>query len=252
MNTKLVKLLLVLSLVMINVVPFECSHDFLCILYPVYAQTASPSSSLKEKLKALDAEIASKAAQLLTTINRRLQNKVYVGFIKSKSNTSLTLATKSGSFIVNINDYTTYEVGKKNSLASLAVDDYVAALGDIDDTDLLTAKKIIRYPAPTNTDKQIFGGIVTTTTAQAITVRNFDSSMKTIDLNTQTSYRFGDESADFSAIKVNKVVYVVGLTTENRLTARLVYIVPYTLTLPKSKIATSSASPSTSPKIKMR
>lgn len=250
------KILFVSALLLVTTVPFGCSEDFPCLLYPVYAQTSTPSSSLKDvslrdKIKALDAEIASRAAQLLPSISQRLQNKAYVGFVKSKTSNSLTLATKGGSFIVNVNDYTLYEGTTANkkllTLTNLAEDDYLAALGDIDDTDVLTAKKIIRYPSPSKVEKQTIGGTVTAVTAQTITLRTFEGDMKTINLTAQTNYRFGDENADLTAVKTNKAIYAVSLSSENKLTARFVYIVPYTLTLPKTVAPTKSATPPASP-----
>jgi len=100
------------------------------------AVDASPSSEIKSKLEELKKGIASKAAKLKREVAQKLTNKSYVGTVENKTNNSLTVITKNGAKIVTINQDTV-------SPKTLNLKNYVAALGDIDDTGVLTAKKII-------------------------------------------------------------------------------------------------------------
>ncbi len=252
----LLKLLLVMALVLT-----EFSEEYTS-LYPIYAASPSPTASasaspadnsLQTKLKALQAEIASRASQLKQEVNKKLQNKAYVGFIKSKSSNSLTIASKTGSRIVNVNEYTVYEGDKRPTFNNLANEEYVAALGDVDESEVLTAKKIIRMPIPAPIDgqspsssKQIFGGEVSSIEGNSITIKSYAGQSTTLTVDDKTTYKFGKEDAYLAAVKVNKAVLIVSVNKK----ARFVYIIPYAVSLPKSKDATPAASPkaSASPK----
>ena len=54
-------------------------------LYPAHALDSTPSAEIKTKLEALKQAIASKAAIIKQEINHKLQNKAYVGLVKTKS-----------------------------------------------------------------------------------------------------------------------------------------------------------------------
>ena len=80
-----------------------------CPLYPTYAAESSPSADIKSKLEELKKEIASKAAILKQEVNKKLKDKAYVGKVKHKSDSSLTLAASSGPKIVSINQDPLFE-----------------------------------------------------------------------------------------------------------------------------------------------
>ena len=82
----------------------------------VFAADSTPSADVQSKLKALQNEIASKAAKLKNEISKKLQNKAYIGVVKSKSSNTLTLATRSGTKVVNTNQDTIYEPVKKGGI----------------------------------------------------------------------------------------------------------------------------------------
>ncbi len=69
---------------------------------PAFALDSSPSADMKAKVEQFIKDSASKAAQLKKDLEKALQNKAYVGKIKTKSATAITLASKSGPRIVNI------------------------------------------------------------------------------------------------------------------------------------------------------
>ena len=131
---------------------------FLLLPSPSYASEATPSSDIKSKLEELKREVASRAAKLKTEVTKKLTNKAYVGSLKSISSSSLTLASEAGPKLVTINQDTVYESkithpsygGKtktKFSQKTLSEEDYLATLGDVDETGVLTAKKIVLLPA---------------------------------------------------------------------------------------------------------
>ena len=77
-----------------------------CTLLPTFAADSSPSADIRTKLEELKRDIASKAAALKGEVNRKLQNKAYIGKLASKSDETVTLVTKSGPKIVNISQDT--------------------------------------------------------------------------------------------------------------------------------------------------
>lgn len=227
-------------------------------LSPVYASDSTPSADLKQKLKALQDEIASKAAKLKVEVGNKLQNKAYIGFIKTISDSSLTIGTQKGSRIITVTDYTNYS-GKttksgKINLKSLSEDDYIAALGDVDESEVLTAKKVVKLSSQDEEITAIFGN-VTSVESQTITIQKSEGSSgqnQNISLvtNDDTNFKIGKNSSDITDIKQGNTIIAVGTPSKsNMLKVRFVYVVPYGLAL-KPKISTPSAkiSPSITPK----
>lgn len=211
-------------------------------LYPVYAAESTPSA-LQVKLKALQDEIASRAATLKKEISTKLQNKVYIGTITEKTTTSLTLG---GSKSVSINEFTEYfdDKDRKITIKNISVENAVAALGDINDKEVLTAKRIIKLASAAAEEKQVVGGTVTTVDPQSLSLKGADGQTTTVPLSAQTTYQFGDQEALRSDIKLGKQVIAV-LVNEK---TRFVYIVPTADSSPAPKVASPSATPKTSAK----
>lgn len=159
-----------------------------CNLSTAQAAESSPSVEVKQKLEQLKQEIASKAAKLKLEISSKLTNKVYIGVIKSVSPTSITLATKVNTKIVTINQDTLFKdtknIRKKINLSGLKEEDYIVALGDIDDTEVLTAKKIILLPQAAKEEKQktILWGKIVSVSDKLIAIK--DKQAKTISVTT--------------------------------------------------------------------
>lgn len=206
---------------------------------------SSPSASLQTKLKVLQEEIASKAAKLKQEISRKLQNRVFVGYLKSKSNSSFLLAAKSGSRLVNINNYTEYsnqiksktkKVGKM-TFSNIAPEDYLVALGDIDDNEVLTAKKVIKIAPDKTLAKQIIFGKVTSFDHQILTLKDKDGQKITFSLSEDTLLAKAGSSSDsttikpdklessFKSLKLNQTLIITGEGLEGEgLKARLIYL----------------------------
>ena len=216
-------------------------YDLRYTIHEVYAADSSPSADIKAKLKLLQDEIASKAAQLKKDVSQKLQNKAYVGFIKSKSDTSLTIATTKGIKMVNINQFTVLSSkGKVITLKNLGTDDYIAALGDVDDNDVLTARKVVKISAVPD-EKQIILGQVTSVDTKTFSIQKRDNQKINFSTDKDTTFTLGKEDGDLSDIKSDKQVIVVGIKSKDNLYARFVYMLPLNATSPTPQPATSSA-----------
>lgn len=205
-----------------------------------YAADSSPSATLspdlKIKLDDLKKEIASKAARLKQEMNRKLLNKAYVGIIKAKTETTLTLASKTGAKIVTINEDTVFEskikskpsqTGSKQklSLKTLNEEDYIAALGDVDETQVLIAKKITLLPAPKET-KTYFWGQIISASNKLITV--LERNQKNIAVSfSDASVKKGDDAVTSDDLSLRDFVITTGVLNESGiLHAEFIYIIP--------------------------
>lgn len=221
----------VIVIIIINFIPFALAAE------------SSPSADIKSKLEELKKEIASKAAKLKQEVNRKLQDKAYVGLVKTKTDSSLTLAARSGAKIVNINQDTIFESLVKQrtkfSLKTLAEEDYIAALGDIDETQVLTAKKIVLLPKEEDTPKSFLWGQVIAISDNLITIK--DRSLKNIAV-----------SSPSSDLRINDFVILTGYLNKNGIfEAGFVYVIPQGGFLKPKKVATPSATvkPTSSAKV---
>ncbi len=209
-----------------------------CTLYPIYAANSTPSADIQSKLNSLKTGIASKAAQLKTEVNKKLQNKAYVGIVKTKSATSLTLATKSSSKLITINQDTLYD-GK---IKSVKEEDYIAALGDVDESGVLTAKKIVILPQPKAgqplAEKTIIWGQVISLSDNLATIKDRNSKTFSVSLRNIPA-----------TIKINDFVIMTALSgKDGQLEAKFVHLIPQGFAIKsKIKVATESASPSATP-----
>lgn len=187
------------------------------------AVDSTPSADIKLKLQDFKNEIASKAAKLKQEVSQKLQNKAYVGKIETKTSTSLTLATAVGPKIVTINQDTNFP--KK-----MAKEDFVASLGDIDDTAVLTAKKIVLVTAPNQPKATLWGQIVSISDKLA-TLK--DRNLKNIAITVPNSN-----------VKLNDFVILTGnFGKKDIFEARFVYVIPQGGILKPKREATASAKP---------
>lgn len=201
----------------------------LLLAFPAYAADSTPSADIKAKLEELKKEIASKAAKLKQEVNRKLKDKAYVGKIKTKSPSSLTLATSSGPKIVSLNQ-------DSESKKKISEGDYVACLGDVDETAVLTAKKVILLPDPKLELKTyLWGQIISLSEKQAILK---DKSAKNLAVSLPNS----------SAVRKMDFVILTGVKNKNDIfQAEFVYVIPQGVIF-RPKSASHSASPSGSPR----
>ncbi len=215
------------------------------ILSPSYAVDSTPSADIRTKLEDLKKEIASKASALKQQIDKKLKDKAYVGKIKTKSQTALTIATKNGPKIVNVTQDSEFDSQLKDkkipTLKSLTEEDYLAALGDVDETGVLTAKKIILLPTPNSELKTYLWGQVISISDKLLTIK--DRNLKTIAV----SY------SDYSKVNIGDFIILTGSFGKNSIfDADFVYVIsqggvlkPKKIATPSGQIATPSAKPIT-------
>lgn len=198
-----------------------------CTLYPTFAVE---SSSLKE----LQKEIASKAARLKQVMDHQLRDKAYAGTVKSKSDSTLTLSASSGPKVISINQDTIYESKIKSrkkftGLQNISEEDYIAALGDLDETGVLTAKKIVLLPAASEQPKTFLWGQIISISDKLITLKNREFKNVAVTLPP-------------SKIKLNDFVILTGNYNKNDIfDAGFVYVIPQGGVIKPKKMATPSA-----------
>jgi len=207
-------------------------------LSPVYAADSTPSADIKSKLDELKKEIASKAAALRSEVDKKLTNKAYVGKIKTKSASALTLATINGPRIVTLTQDTQFVSqlkGKKYSQKLISEEDYVASLGDIDENQVLVAKQLILLPAPTQ-EKTFLWSQIVSISDKLITLK--DRTQKTISVSLPNN----------RIVKATDFVILTGNLDKNQIfQAGFVYVIPQGgFIIKPKKIATPSATLATS------
>ncbi|MDD2823368.1 MAG: hypothetical protein PHQ59_04805 [Candidatus Daviesbacteria bacterium] len=207
------------------------------------AADSSPSASIQSKLKALQEEIASRAANIKNEVSKKLFNRAYVGTVKNKDTNSITVTLKSNSGNINTNEFTEYVIKSKtligsSGLKNITTSDSIAALGDIDDKGVLTAKRIIKLTKPNNPKKVIYGKLTSVATSSA-TLKDFQDNQFSITFDKNTDYQVEKSKGIFNDIKVNTlIIAVTEQTTPDTLLTKFVYILPGGL---KIKNSTSSA-----------
>lgn len=200
-------------------------------LQPAYATDSTPSSSIQSKLKALQEEIASRAANIKNEVSKRLFNKAYTGAITNKDGLSLTINLKTGTGNIIVNEFTEYIIKSKKlvgdaGLKNLAVADNIAALGDVDDKGVLTAKRIIKITKPLIPKKIIHGNLASITTSSA-TLKDPQNNQISLNFDKNTNYQIGKSDGNFTDIKLNK--WIIAVTEEinpQTLLAKFIYIFP--------------------------
>lgn len=209
-------------------------------LQPVYAVDSTPSADIKAKLEELKKEIASKAAKLKQEVNNKLKDKAYIGKVKQKSDSSLTLATKTEPKIVTLNQDTVFENSIKSktkfSQKNISEENFIVALGDIDETGVLTAKKVILLPATiySQQPKTSLWGQIVAISDKLLTLK--DKNLKSIAASIPEP----------SKVKVSDFVILTGSMGKNDIfKATFTYVIPQGGFLKPKKIATPSAKLST-------
>lgn len=204
-------------------------------LLPIaYAAESTPSADIRTKLEELKKQIASKAAALKMEVDKKLTNKAYIGKIKTKSDTALTISSKNGPRIVNINQDSEFDSqvkGKKYSQKLISEEDYIATLGDIDENQVLTAKRLILLnPIPfTLTPKTYLWGQIVSVSDKLVTLKTRDLKNISVSLPDQRT------------VKQNDFVILTGEFQKDIFEADFVYVKPQGGFIKPKKIATPSS-----------
>ncbi len=208
-------------------------------LFTISAADSTPSADIKSKLDELKKEIASKAANLKQELNHKLQNKAYVGSIKTHSQVSVSLASNSGPKLVTINQDTVFDSqvkGKTYSAKNMSDEDYIGALGDIDETQVLIARKITLLPKPKTAEKTYIWGKIVSSNGKLANI--LDGTQKNIAIS---------NSSDVD-LKLGDIVIATGKKNENDIfDAGFVSVISQGATIKPKKAATPSAQISPKP-----
>lgn len=216
-----------------------------CTLFTTYAQEPSPET--KAKIEEIKKGVASKAAELKQEVNEKLQNKAFIGIVSTVSTNSITLTTPAGAKIITLNQDTVYEDVKKTNIKE---GNYIATLGDIDDTGVLTAKKVVGLPKDDQEIKEVIIGEVSDNKDNVISVKQKDGQIIKINTSKNTSLKYGAKKIKLEDIRVNLKVVVTGYSEEEEINSSTVFVISDTTLDSEVKIASESAkaTPSSSPK----
>ncbi len=205
------------------------------LILTVHAADSTPSADIQKQLKVLEQEIASKAAKLKTQISRKMQNKAFVGVIQNLTKDSINISTGDGIKTISVNqdsdfesDYPKIKSTSVNSTKDLKVQMKVAALGDVDDTGVLAARRVVvQTPDDPTKIKTILWGQVSSIDKNLATIKDKDGK------NWQVSLVKIDSTA-----KVNDFIIATGFMDKDqkKLIAEFLYV-----------ILAEGASPSPSP-----
>lgn len=194
---------------------------------PVMAQTpATQSAEIQSKLKDLESEIASKASQLKDQISKKLQNRAFIGSISSVDASGMEIRVGLNDKKVTFKDYTVYSGKKVTDQTDLKVGDPVAALGDVDPDEVLSAKKIIKLSS-VPTVKTITYGHITANDSHGIILTTLDNKQHSISTDKYTDIYSDQGRVKSGAIKTGTAVIVSGIINQdNSIQASLIYLPP--------------------------
>jgi hypothetical protein len=234
------------------------------LIIPELAQAATPSPSqdpavteFQQKVEQIKQEAASKAADLKNSVSQNIQNKAYIGTVTTTQDQQLTIQSAKITHSISVDQYTSYlDTGGKKSPAlqnfkDLKKDDFISALGDVDDKGVMHAKKIIRSKPPTLSEKSATWGQIQSTLVNRLVVMRNDNQKVTFNTDSNTSFGFGNQEIKFTDLKIGNFIIALGskLDQNNISNAQFIYLLN-----PKGdlKLASPSASatPSASPKRK--
>ncbi len=213
------------------------------ITTPVIADDASTSADTAQKLQDLQIEIASKAATIKNQVTQKIDNKAFIGIITSKTDSQIELKLADGtSQIVLINTFTDITYQSTKLTKSILKDDYIAALGEMDDKNNLVAKRLVKLtPRDSNITDQVWGKITTISSPNFVLALK-DSSKLSVYTNNSTTFELGNEEVEASRLENNKMVVIIGVKNDQRFNARFVYIVPSGTIIKPSSTKTASSS----------
>lgn len=204
---------------------------------------SSPSGSVLEKLNQLKSEIASKAAEIKAEIGRKIENRAWNGSVISKSESEMVINNGVEDRRIRINEYTLYTTGKirdKGALKDLVVGDFIVAIGDVDDKQVLIAKKILRVKKVVINKSVIWGQILNSANG-LISLRTL-SGNKDVHTDSGTEFWLGNKEASIQDAKKDKfLLTVIEGSSSAKLAADMIYFIPTTGFFKPEKIASPSA-----------
>lgn len=221
----------------------------LLLVTSAHAQTASPSGSLVQKLEDLKRNIASKAAEIKSEVNKKVQNKAVIGEILRIDDSQMQIQDLASVKTINFNEFTEI-IGtnnKKIKITTLEAGDNVATLGDFDDKNNMAAKRIIYLQNYATSSGELVWGQIQKSQGQAILFKNKTGESQTITTNSQTVFQLGNNDASISDAMAGQFMAARGVKQKDgSLRARFIYLIPAAGFVKPSE---KSASPSAKSKI---
>lgn len=218
---------------------------------PLYAQESSQSGTLMQKLTDLKNDIASKAAEIKNEVNKKVQNKAFIGTIISISGSEITLQILDTTKTIKFDEFTKI-IGAKNKeikIDTLEEGDKIAALGDVDDKNYLITQQLVYLDNYASNSAQLIWGQIQKSQGSTITIKSKDGEIKSLVTNAQTNYFLGNNEASFADAKVEQHLLARAVPQKDgTLRARFIYFIPAPgFIKPSEKTSTiKSASPSAS------
>ncbi|MBI2021652.1 hypothetical protein HYS93_02070 [Candidatus Daviesbacteria bacterium] len=213
------------------------------------------SSSIKDKIDALKKEIASKAAAFKATITKKLTNKIITGIVVEKQADKLILQNPSTrtTRTVIINEFTTYQKGVKSAknssitLKNIDPEDFIVAMGDVDDKNILTTKKVVWLPDYKPTTLQSIWGQITSVSSNSISVKTKDNQNLSLLISDKTIFKWGNNEGSLAQAKVQNLLVSIGEEAiEGRIKPRFIYLYPTASSSPSSPASSKTSTPSSS------
>ena len=196
------------------------------LIFTVFVQ---PGQVLAQsRLDILKKEIASQAAKLRSVMDEKLQNKFYKGTITQvdSSANKIMISNDDTLSTILVNEYTNYDnklSPKQNSFKSLQKDQFIVALGDLDDNGQLLARKIVVTTPPTF-KLSVYSGSIESIDSQQFVVKTADNQLVTVHFAPTTTVLMKDKKEATSSLEIRKKVLVT--TTDSDMVARTVYVTP--------------------------
>ncbi len=226
------------------------------------APSASSSGSLlAQKINELKEKAASKAADFISQVTKKLQNKAYFGVISSIDGSTIKIVFENKDFSVSTNEYTGFSSKLKSTkkitgIKDFAKGDFISALGDTDDKGVLNAKKVIKSTPIGTESAQLIWGVVQKVSGPTITVKMSNNTDQIVTFAVKGLIFLGQEEASLSDIKVGRTIIARGKTSANSgHFSNYIYIIPPSAGAKPEKTSESSktailisASPSATPK----
>ena len=211
------------------------------LIQPVLAADSSQSATLQSELSQLKQEIASKAAALKSQIDKKIENKAIPGLIQSKTDSQIIITTTDRNQIVLIDKFTNYQYQGKVS-TSVSKDDFVVALGDIDDKNNLVARAIVKMPEPPQDLTKYILGKVETASASGILMTQENGRNLGVTVSRNTDYQMSGKTASSKSVAEGDKIIAVGpiVPESGELSAGFIYIYPNPF---PSQTASASAKP---------
>lgn len=219
------------------------------------AEEASPSTIIKQKVEDLKKEIASRAANLKQTVNKRMENKMAAGKVLTSEDGKLTLDGKNSPKVVKFNEYTTFQPSNSKKGAKLrppkledfSPGEFLIALGDLDDKNVLVAKKIIESKEVQGQDSGFVWGQIESVKQPVIVIKKKDGGFQPVSTGVKTVYFLGTEEATIADAKLGKTLAGRVLKDKNgQLTAGFIYFIPQAgFAKPEGKTSSNTANSDT-------